>query len=252
MKINTDNFKNYLEEYLELYKNKPIDDNTGGMKSPHMFNMFCLLKELKPKLIIESGVWKGQGTWLFEKASPDSDIICFDVYMKRLLYKADNAIYVENDFTTVDWDTFFSNNPEYTPENTLLFFDDHVHFSDRLKFLSQNVNFKKIVYEDNYAPTQGDCISPKKLRESTTCIIDRAGERSEYTIPQGDIDLFNSTVSYYQELPPLFAPENTRWGDRWSDYNTPDPLFELNEESNKTLVDEMYDYTWITYMELNK
>ena len=36
-----------------------------------------------------------------------------------------------------------------------------------------------------------------------------------------------------------------------SDYNTPDPLFELNEESNKTLVEEMYDYTWIAYLELN-
>ena len=81
MKINTDNFKNYLDEYLEIYKNKPIDDNTGGMKSPHLFNMFCLLKETKPKLIVESGVWKGQGTWLFEHASPDSDIICFDVLL---------------------------------------------------------------------------------------------------------------------------------------------------------------------------
>jgi hypothetical protein len=250
MKINTDNFKNYLEEYLELYKSKPINDNTGGMKSPHMFNMFCLLKELKPKLIIESGVWKGQGTWLFEKASPDSDIICFDVYMKRLLYKSDNAIYVENDFTTIDWDAFFSNNTEYTPENTLLFLDDHVDFIHRLQFLSGSPYFSKVIFEDNYPPTQGDCVSPKKLRECTTCVIDKAGDRSEHVIPKEDIDLFNRTVSYYQELPPLFKPENTRWGDSWESYDTPEPIFELNDNSDKTLIEEMYDYTWIAYMEL--
>jgi len=250
MKINTDNFKNYLDEYLEIYKNKPIDDNTGGMKSPHLFNMFCLLKETKPKLIIESGIWKGQGTWLFEHASPESDIICFDIYMKRLLYKSEKALYVENDITRVDWPSFFNANSNYTPENTLLFFDDHVNFTERLKFLSSVPYFKKIVYEDNYAPSQGDCVSPKKLRECTTCIIDRDGIRSEYNIPKEDIDLFEKTVSYYQELPPLFKPENTRWGDSWDNYNTIDPILELNEDSNETLVKEMYDYTWIAYMEL--
>jgi hypothetical protein len=251
MKINTDNFKNYLDEYLEIYKNKPINDNTGGMKSPHLFNMFCLLKETKPKLIVESGVWKGQGTWLFEHASPDSDIICFDVYMKRLLYKSENALYIENDFTMVNWNSFFTENNHYNKDNTLLFLDDHVDFIHRLKFLSSTPFFKKIVFEDNYAPTQGDCVSPKKLRESTTCIIDKAGDRSEYVIPEEDIKLFKDKVSYYQELPPLFKPENTRWGDSWKNYNTPDPIFELNENSNETLVEEMYDYTWISYMELN-
>jgi hypothetical protein len=27
----------YLEEFLDLYNNRPIKDNTGGMKSAHMF-----------------------------------------------------------------------------------------------------------------------------------------------------------------------------------------------------------------------
>jgi hypothetical protein len=251
MKINTSNFKNYLDEYLNLYKNKPVIDNTGGMKSPHLFNMFCLLKEIKPKLIVESGVWKGQGTWMFECACPESDIISFDVCMDRLLYTSEKVTYVNGDFTHVDWNLFFSTNKKYNSNNTLLFLDDHVDFTERLKFLSSTKFFKKIIFEDNYAPIQGDCISPKKLRESTTCIIDKAGVRSEYAIPEDDIKLFNDTISYYQELPPLFKPERTRWGDSWENYNTPDPIFELNEESNKILVDEMYDYTWIAYMELD-
>ena len=252
MKINTENFKTHLDEYLELYKKAPISNNTGGMKSPHLFNMFCLLKQLKPKLIIESGVWKGQGTWLFENASPDSRIISFDPYLSRFVeYRSDKVTYMENDFTKVDWEKFFSENEEYTTENTILFLDDHVSFIKRLNFLSSVPYFKKIVFEDNYPPSQGDCVSPKKLRECTTCIIDKAGNRSEYVIPEEDIKLFKDKVSYYQELPPMFKPELTRWSDSWDDYNTPEPIFELTEESNKILVEEMYDYTWITYLEIN-
>ena len=252
VKINTENFKPYLDEYLELYKKAPISDNTGGMKSPHLFNMFCLLKEVKPKLIIESGVWKGQGTWLFENASPDARIISFDPYLSRFVeYRSDKATYMENDFTKVDWEKFFLENEEYTTENTMLFLDDHVSFIDRLNFLSNVPYFKKIVFEDNYPPSQGDCISPKKLIESKTCITENAGVKTEYTIPEDDLLLFKETVSYYQELPPIFKPKNTRWGDSWDNYNTPDPLFEITEESNKTLVEEMYDYTWIAYLELN-
>lgn len=252
MSINTDNFRKYWNDYLELYKNRPIDDNTGGMKSPHLFNMFCLLKETKPNLIIESGIWKGQGTWLFENTCPESDIISFDINMNMLVYTSKKATYVQGDFTEVDWSSFFHTNNKYTPNNTLLFLDDHVDFTERLKFLSSKPFFKKIVFEDNYPPNRGDCVSPKKLHESTKCIIDKAGVRREYVIPKEDIELFNESISVYQELPPLCKPEKTRWGDSWNEYNTPDPIFNLNEETNKTLVEEMYDYTWIVYMELNQ
>lgn len=250
-KIDTHNFKNYLDEYLNLYQNRPVKDNAGGMKSPHLFNMFCLLKEIKPNLIIESGVWKGQGTWFFENTCPKSDIISFDISMDNLVYTSKKATYVKGDFTKVDWNSFFSNNKKYNQNNVLLFLDDHVDFTERLKFLSSTPFFKKIVFEDNYPPTQGDCVSPKKLRESVKCIIDKAGNRVEYIIPKEDIELFNKNISYYQELPPLFKPEKTRWGDSWEKYNTLDPIFKLDEEVNQILVEEMYDYTWIAYMELN-
>ena len=32
----------YLDEFIELYKERPIKDNFGGMKFPHMFGLFFL------------------------------------------------------------------------------------------------------------------------------------------------------------------------------------------------------------------
>ena len=56
-----------LNEFYQLYLQRPIKDNSGGMKSAHMFNTWFILKALQPAYIIESGVWMGQGTWLLRK-----------------------------------------------------------------------------------------------------------------------------------------------------------------------------------------
>ena len=247
--LDIEKFKDYMGDFLELYSNKPIDDNTGGMKSPHLFNMYCVLKELNPKLIIESGVWKGQGTWLFEQACPEASIVSFDVNFQNLKYSSDNVQYINNDITSVDWKDVFENNKQFTPDNTLLFLDDHINFLERLSFL-QHAPFKKIIFEDNYPPNQGDCISPKKIRECDRCVIDSNGNREWIDIPSDAKELFENVISGYQELPPIYKPDTTRWGDDWGkEYKTDDAHFEFNSLEKDILTDEMYDYTWICYME---
>jgi hypothetical protein len=51
-----------LDEFVTLYQERPIQDNTGGMKAPHLFAVWFMMRKLAPELIVESGVWKGQGT----------------------------------------------------------------------------------------------------------------------------------------------------------------------------------------------
>ena len=54
-----------IDEFHQLYQTRPIKDNNGGMKSGHMFPSWFVIKKLQPEYIIESGVWKGLGTWFF-------------------------------------------------------------------------------------------------------------------------------------------------------------------------------------------
>ena len=44
---------NHLDEFNKLYESRPIKDNTGGMKSGHMFPDWYVVKKLKPKYLIE-------------------------------------------------------------------------------------------------------------------------------------------------------------------------------------------------------
>ena len=55
-----------LKPFLKIYNKRPIRDNFSGMKVEHCFALYCFLKKIKPKYVIESGIWKGQTTWLIK------------------------------------------------------------------------------------------------------------------------------------------------------------------------------------------
>tara|TARA_R110000824_G_scaffold27124_4_gene92533 strand:+ start:7117 stop:7866 length:750 start_codon:yes stop_codon:yes gene_type:complete len=235
---------NSLDEFKKLYEDRPIKDNSGGMTSSHMLASWFIVKTMKPKYIIESGVWKGLGTWLFEKASPDTKIISIDPAPHFRVYTSPNATYQTEDFLDTDW----SHLPK---DDTLLFFDDHQNFLTRLK-RAHELGFKHVIDEDNYPKQQGDCYSPKKILANERWVIDLAGSRTWYDKVDEDNEYFKNNVSVYQEMPPIFKGEVTRWGDLWDDdYPTPEPLLKL-EDSIKysTFFGEKFDYTWICYLEL--
>lgn len=243
-------YTKYLKEFHDLYERRPIDDNEGGMKSPHLFATFNLLRKLKPLLIVESGVWKGQGTWLMKQALPQVNILSFDVDFGNLVYKHPEVNYVQNDIKNVPWDKMYEDNPKITPENTLLFLDDHQNFVERLVFL-KNSPFKHIMFEDNYPSNQGDCLSPKKIKSGGSYVLDQNGDKSFHSVKPEEKMLFESSVEEYIEFPPIFKKEKTRWGNPWSDYETPEAICEEIDDYPLFKTDSETDsYTWICYMKL--
>ena len=67
-----------LQEFVTLYKKRPIKNNNGGMKSVGQFWVWFVTKELQPDLIVESGIWIGQSTWLLQQAAPQARIISIE------------------------------------------------------------------------------------------------------------------------------------------------------------------------------
>ena len=232
------NYENYLQEFLPLYKKRPILDNTGGMKLPHMFATYCMLKEIKPKLIIESGVWKGMGTWLFDQIDDSFKLVCIEPVPGYIKYRTKNALYyTEKDFNTIDWNKILLDN-NIDASDVLVFFDDHQDFNKRLKFILKYTSIKKIIFEDNYPMGRGDCISPKKII-------------SENYDNEEDKTSFKNNVNYYFEFPPLVIEEKTRWGDDWNfSFKTPSPIFSKLPEELLQFQNEMNMYTWICYINL--
>lgn len=244
--------KNSIPDFLNIYKDRPIKDNTGGMLSPHMYATWFILTRLQPKYVIESGVWKGMGTWLIEKTLPSSKVISIDVNLNFREYISKEVEYFNVDFNRLDWSDIVDK------KSTILFFDDHQNALERLAFGKKN-GFKKFIFEDNYPRNQGDCFSLKKayMGESyvppkKTGLLRVLNFFKESSSKILNFDEIKSKIKTYYEFPPVFKNECTRWGDAWDDkYPTIDPLYEqIEEDYLKIFHEEAQSYTWLCYVEL--
>jgi hypothetical protein len=143
-----------INKFLKIYKFRPIKNNKNGMKINHMFALYYLLKKLKPRYVIESGVLKGQGTWLIEKSLPKAKIFSIDIDLSTRQYISKKVKYLDKDFK------YF--NEDIEPDKTLAFFDDHTCHLERIK-QCKFFNIKKIILEDNYDIGKGDFNSLKLI-----------------------------------------------------------------------------------------
>jgi len=215
-----------LEEFARLYERRPIRDNTGGMLAPQMFLTWFALQTLLPSVVIESGVWKGCGTWVIEQACPRATLHCIDLDLSRVEYRSSRASYHKKDFSTLHLGQL--------PPDTVAFFDDHQNAYNRC-IQARRFGIRHLLFEDNYPPSQGDCYSLKKAFASNSV----------------DAKELRENLDIYAELPPVFKTERTRWGDAWDNYPTPDPLLtSVDHEYQQIYLDEAKNYTWLCYARL--
>ena len=218
---------NEIINFNILYKNRPIFDNLGGMKAPHMFWVYFILKKINPSIIIESGIFKGQSTWLIETLCPNSKIISIDPDLSKREFISQKADYRTKDFLEHDW---LEELGEEGCKNTLAFIDDHQNNYLRLKHAYNN-KISHIIFEDNYPTTHGDVLSLKKILSDIYHIIDVNGIQTSYPIP----DNYKSEVLKmcdYFECPPIYLHSKvTRWNDSFEMHGCKTPIFnEYNEK----------------------
>jgi hypothetical protein len=261
-----EDLRNKLREFAELYKQRPIENNEGGMRSPHMYLVWFALQKLKPKAVVESGVLLGLGTWFFEKACPDAKLYCIDLNLGSIRYRSSKAEYFDRDFSTIDWN-------HLPKDETVLFFDDHQNAFERVK-TAKWFGFKHLIFEDNYPALQGDCYSLKKafmhagfqftpLPPRNLWAKLSLWRRTMLGVPTAtsggippnavDAEYLKNNLEIYHEFPPIFQGEFTRWGDPWDqdNYPTPEPLLQsVEEDYHQTFKDEAAYYTWMCYVKL--
>ena len=259
-----------LDKFISIYDLRPVKNNKGGMLFPQMFYFYFLLKTIKPDIVVESGVYKGQSTWLIEKTLPNIEIIALDIDLNQREYISKNVKYSSTDFKFQD----FSN----ISKNSLVFFDDHVNHVDRL-LESKYFNFKHVVFEDNYPPIKGDFQTLKQLYNKHTFVhnpglfsliktnlillnvilkktfirkynakkeIDKLSKRIRDGFDYNFNHLEHLIESYF-EFPPLTLDNNTNSNLRLL---MKDPLFEKVPENLKKYMNFLGGYNFLTYIKL--
>ena len=269
---------NLLEEFKKIYEKRPIKNNIGGMLSTHMFYVWITAKELNPKLIVDSGTYKGQSAWLLKEACPKAKIISFDPIAKYREISCEGVEYESCDFSEYDWSEITN--------DALGLFDDNQNAYTRLQQCKW-FGFKNVIFEDNYPITKGDCYSLKKalscsgfrpellkrnsnLRSSSKKIFNFlykkiSGSPSQMeqfqtiAVKPNKQDKFflEKNLDIYFEFPPIYKPPITRWNDPWTNENYPTkkPIIDSisNEEVNSSKDFYKYEckyYTWICYARL--
>ena len=258
----------FLDDFTSLYKTRPIKNNKGGMLFTHMFYFYLILKNLKPELVIESGVYKGQSTWLIENTLPNSKIISIDIDLNQREYISKKSEYRSLDFKYNEFKNI--------PNNTLVFFDDHVNHLERIK-QSNFFGIKNIILEDNYPTNKGDFQTLKQISNNynfthkpgffslvktyyqfTNIIIKKIFSskynsnidlnninhriRDAFHNKETSIYLGNLFETYY-EFPPLI---NNNQGNEMSKK----PILQKTPEDIVEYLDELLNYNFITYIKL--
>ncbi len=131
-----------VDAFWALYPDRPVADNAGGAGFNHGLWLYLIARLLDPALIVESGVWKGQTSWLLRAACPRAEIDAFDVSLARLATRSASVRYHEGDWTKhpigpVD------------PERSLAVFDDHISHARRLLQAAER-GFRHVLLDDNY------------------------------------------------------------------------------------------------------
>ena len=136
-----------FNNFIKLYSKRPIKNNLHGIRINHAFAIYFILKKIQPKFVIESGIYKGQSTWLIEKTLPQTKILSIDLNLNNRIYISKKAKYSKIDFK--------NQNFERIPKKTIAFFDDHQPHIERI-MQCKNFKIKHIIFEDNYIKNRGD------------------------------------------------------------------------------------------------
>ncbi len=128
------------------------------MKIDHCFALYCFLKKIKPTHVIESGVWKGQTTWLIKASLKNVKIFSIDIDLSNREVIYNDVKYLDQDISKYKWNKLNKN-------KTLIIFDDHVCFSRRLDFLKKN-QFKHLIFDDNLPNNHISYYTPKMIYEN--------------------------------------------------------------------------------------
>ena len=173
-----DDFRKELQEFRHAYDARPVSHSISGSNLFHAFGQWCIIRMLKPKFIVESGVMLGWGTFMLRKAAGEgTHIIVLSPQKPSNAAIADKQKYYEDsgpssyltddkfqDFKTVDWSEVGIDTAE-KKLSTLIYFDDHQSGYRRL-IEAQRAGFVHVMYDDGY-PWPGDNYALKQACDKT-------------------------------------------------------------------------------------
>jgi hypothetical protein len=133
-----------LDEFKDVLAHCPIKNQIGAVSTGEAFWLYCLVRDLSPKVIIESGTLYGFSLWFLEAAvQGQSEIHSFDPGEYEVEGKSEHVQYHK-----IDWTGYFPPAGASVTDR-FVFFDDHIHQGRRLAEAKER-GVRHMVFHDNY------------------------------------------------------------------------------------------------------
>ncbi|MCB1099207.1 MAG: hypothetical protein KDN22_26795 [Verrucomicrobiae bacterium] len=141
-KTTEESMKDDVRVFLELFKECPIGQNSGGSGFHNLFWIYMSARVCRPDLIVESGIWRGKATWFLERACPDAEIHAFDINLGYI----DKRNYKRVKFVESDWWSYGVSVEQ--GQSALAFFDCHISHMLRISQAHER-GFTRVLLDDD-------------------------------------------------------------------------------------------------------
>jgi hypothetical protein len=133
--------KSLVREFLGRIQESPVRQKHGGNGFNGALQIYAVALALNPRIIIESGVFRGFTTWILRQACPEARIFCFDPVLKGLRYRDPKATY-----RTSDWSEFDFSGLDLSAAPAL--FDDHISQERRIHEAAER-GLRSLLFDDD-------------------------------------------------------------------------------------------------------
>ena len=195
-------------EFAQLIQRCPVEQGTGGCGFNGGLMLFLIARRLQPKVVIESGVFRGYTTWVLRQALPDAALFCFEPRPDQIRHRDPQAVYSEH-----DWSRFDFSGVDLS--GCLAFFDDHVDQVRRAEECAQR-GVGHALFDDSFPvqcqyldaspafPTAAMLLEAENLQDGPVRWVS-GGKRSEFVLDVARLKRARELVREGFLLPDLHA-----------------------------------------------
>jgi len=133
-----------VRDFWDLVPTCPVRQKHGGNGFNGSLQLYATARMLRPRVIIESGVFRGLTTWTMRQACPEAIIYSFDPVLKELRHRDPAVRYIEGDWSVHDFGTI-------DLSGALAFFDDHISQARRILEAAER-GIRRLMFDDNACP----------------------------------------------------------------------------------------------------
>jgi hypothetical protein len=201
-----------LREFFEIYRTRPVRDNTGGSGFNGSLCLFVIARLIDPLFVLESGTWQGHTAWLLSKACPHAAIHSFDIEHDNLVHRAPGVTYHLG-----EWSESELHSPE--PARSLAFFDDHVSHARRI--CEAHARGLRLLLLDDDLPTEALFVTGVPPAPTAAMLVDESlavdqtiewiyrGKRRQFRMTAED-RAARELIAEYHPLPDLAPASHYR------------------------------------------